>query len=557
MQKGKITAVALFTAYTDSGPFARPASGAQAAALSVADLVKKEEAIKREAELMEDAEALYGVGGLDATPAPSKRGRDETAAPAADAGAGAAAPRRTEAHLCAVCRDTGALEVYSVPDFTLLFHAPLFSRGPQLVLHAPDAPAARSTQADPNPVVELAVSSLGTTRGWPFLAALLRTGDLLLYESFAFAPSGAAAVNASPHAPMLRFARIQHSYITRRLISAPAPNPEVAVATRLTTFANIGGKSGVFVAGARPLWFFAERDAPLLVPMQCDGEVACLTPLNIAGCPSGFIYITAKGTLKIAQLREHCDFSATSWASHKVQVRPRLTPKEGVTLVPSCTVHRLAYDPDSATYAVLVSQLAHIAPQPIIPRPERDTRDGPEGGMRPDDASTASGEGAPPGPKKEAKLGDPEVLPPRAVPFLDQMFELQLISATTWQCLDRMALEEYEHGMALRILHLGLEANQQKKAPYLVLSTGYQQGEDVSAKGRVFVFEVVKLGQLDETGNAKLSLLTTKEQKAAITAVGAVQDGFLVTALGPKVRQSPRPITTRCAHKPQPTKHDV
>ena len=117
------------------------------------------------------------------------------------------------------------------------------------------------------------------------------------------------------------------------------------------------------------------------------------------------------------------------------------------------------------------------------------------------------------------------------------MFELQLISATTWQCLDRMALEEYEHGMALRILHLGLEANQQKKAPYLVLSTGYQQGEDVSAKGRVFVFEVVKLGQLDETGNAKLSLLTTKEQKAAITAVGAVQDGFLVTALGPKVRQ--------------------
>lgn len=490
--------------------------------------VKKEEEARKEAELLEDAEALYGVGGLDAVPAGAKRNREETAAAPAT---NDSSTRRAEGHFCAVCRETGALEIYSMPTFELIFHAPLFARGQQLVLHAPEAPAAAAASrsaaplADPNPVVEICLSSLGTSRAWPFLTALLKSGDLLVYESFPFAPTGHAASTASPFAPLLRFARLQHTFITRRLSTAPAPNAQEG--RRLTPFNNIGGKTGIFVAGARPLWLFAERDAPVIVPMQCDGEVACLTPLNISGCAYGFIYVTARGILKICQLREHCEWSAAAWGSHKVQVHPRLPVREGVTLVPSYNVHRLAYDPDSATYAVLVSQLAHIAPQPIVPRPERESKDVNEQMAKPEDAA---GE-----PKKEAKLGEPEVLPPRAVPFLDQVFELQLISATTWQCLDRTPLEEYEHGMALRILHLGLESNQQKKAPYLVLATGYQQGEDVSAKGRIFVFEIVKLGQLDETGNAKLSLLTVKEQKAAVSAVAAVQDGFLVTALGPKV----------------------
>lgn len=32
---------------------------------------------------------------------------------------------------------------------------------------------------------------------------------------------------------------------------------------------------------------------------------------------------------------------------------------------------------------------------------------------------------------------------------------------------------------------------------YLVVGTGYVQGEDVSCKGRIHIFEIIKLGQLD------------------------------------------------------------
>src|SRR5262249_17853119 len=147
--------------------------------------VKKEEALKSEELLEDDAELLYGVGGLDALPAGAKRGRDEAAAAPAPAGDPVSGARRVATHLCALCRGWGALEIYALPDFALLFNAPLFARGPQLVLHASaEGPRGGAALADPNPVVEICLSALGTLRGWPYLAALLKSGDLFVYESF-------------------------------------------------------------------------------------------------------------------------------------------------------------------------------------------------------------------------------------------------------------------------------------------------------------------------------------------------------------------------------------
>jgi hypothetical protein len=46
--------------------------------------------------------------------------------------------------------------------------------------------------------------------------------------------------------------------------------------------------------------------------------------------------------------------------------------------------------------------------------------------------------------------------------------------------------------------------------------------------------QIIKLGQLDNQGNAKLNLVNTKDQKASISALAEV-NGYLITSVGQKV----------------------
>ncbi len=198
------------------------------------------------------------------------------------------------------------VQIFSVPNFKLVFACPLFPRSPALLLHNTDmivkekkehaqsffTSATPSVTPDPN-VVEISVHRLDNSP-FPYLMvrkfdsfshfsqALLSNGDFLIYKSFRY----------DDRKSVIRFSKVEHDFITRNFSAQQAPPlPGMFYHRRIIYFDNIADRKGVFVAGLRSAFLFCEREYLRIHSMDCDGEVISFTPYS-AGY-NGFIYFTA------------------------------------------------------------------------------------------------------------------------------------------------------------------------------------------------------------------------------------------------------------------------
>merc|ERR1719354_1209464 len=216
---------------------------------------------------------------------------------------------------CMLSRDNGTLEIYSVPDFQLVFTCNSFENAPKVISDSGGAPKKIGGTSDVLfEVKEILMVGMGYKRRRPILFALMDQ-DLMIYECF---PYNKQVIEGHLS---IRFRRL-----------------EVNVLMRLREETKL---AGVFVCGTYPHWFFMTPRGILNGhPMTIDGPVLSFASFHNVNCPKGFLYFNKQGELRIAVLPTHLTYDAP-WPVRKIPLR--MTPYE------------LAYEPISKVYAVAVA----------------------------------------------------------------------------------------------------------------------------------------------------------------------------------------------------------
>ncbi|XP_071959341.1 cleavage and polyadenylation specificity factor subunit 1-like [Antedon mediterranea] len=403
---------------------------------------------------------------------------------------------------CAVCRENGLLEIYSLPSFQCVFVVRNFPMAGKVLVDSPLAITSEQTQQQQHqmlPVVkEIMITGLGKGNSRPYLFAIV-DDDLIIYEAFIY------AVHSDQDRLKVRFKKIPHSMMMKEKKARKSRQKEKAQeeeepvvkqrrANRLRTFAGVSSSSysGVFICGPYPYWLFVTARGSLRMhPMPVDGAVTCFADFNNINCPKGFLYFNKQGDLRICVLPSHLSYDAP-WPVRKVPLR--------------CTPNFLAYHIESKTYAVVTSTLETTDKMVVITNDERDV--------------------------VVAERDDRFVYPTK------DYFTIQLFSPLSWEPIPntKIQLEEYEHVTCLKAVSLNCEGTVSGKKDYIVMTSTFVYNEDIQCRGRIFIYDIIEV--VPEPGQPltknKIKTLYEKEQKGPVSCICDVC-GFLLSCIGQKI----------------------
>ncbi|KAJ8752855.1 hypothetical protein K2173_008590 [Erythroxylum novogranatense] len=422
---------------------------------------------------------------------------------------------------CVVCYESGALEIFDVPNFSSVFFADKFISGKshlldtflqeslsdsQKVLNKSSEEVAGLGRKDclqNLKVVELAMQRWSGHHSRPFLFGILTDGTILCYHAYLFEStdntskvsdvgSGSNSIGISNISASrlrnLRFVRVPLDNYIREEFSSESTSQ------RITIFKNISGYQGFFLSGLRPAWFMVFRERIRVHPQLCDGSIVAFTVLHNVNCNHGLICVTSQGNLKICQLPTVSSYD-NYWPVQKI-------PLKG-------TPHQVTYFAERNLYPLIVSVPVYKPLNQVL-----------------------------------SSLVDQEVGHQMENPNLssDEMhqtycieeFEVRILepekSGGPWQTKATIPMQSSENALTVRMVTL-FNTTTKENETLMAIGTAYVQGEDVAARGRVLLFSFAKSS--DSSQNL-VSEVYSKELKGAISALAALQ-GHLLIASGPKI----------------------
>lgn len=389
-----------------------------------------------------------------------------------------------------VYRDSGTLEIYSLPDLHLSYLIRNFGFG-QYVLHD----SMESTNINmhqineiPNPemqVREILMVALGHHGSRPMLLVRL-DNEIQIYQAYMY-PKGNLK---------LRFRKLEHDIIPGQTRPSPkeedAPRVSDARTSMMRYFSNIAGYNGVFICGDYPHWIFLTSRGELRThPMGIDGPITSFAPFNNVNCPQGFLYFNRKAELRICVLPTHLSYDAP-WPVRKVPLR--------------CTPHFVTYHVESKTYCVVTSTSEPLKSYYRF--------------------------------NGEDKEFTEEERSERFIYPTQEQFSICLFSPVSWETIPntKIELDQWEHVTCLKNVSLAYEGTRSGLKGYIVIGTNYNYGEDITSRGRIMIFDIIEV--VPEPGQPltknRFKQIYAKEQKGPITAITQVS-GFLVSAVGQKI----------------------
>ncbi|KAG2415737.1 hypothetical protein HFD88_006928 [Aspergillus terreus] len=223
---------------------------------------------------------------------------------------------------------------------------------------------------------------------------------------------------------------------------------------------------------------------PHLIRMR-GAPIQCLDAFN-SPSGSGFIFLDSKNVLRMCQLPRETHFDY-QWPMRRIPIGEQ--------------IDHLAYSASSETYVLGTSHRA------------------------------------------EWKLPDDDELHPEwrneVISFLPEVDQssLKVVTPKTWEVIDSYPLGPAEHIMAMKNISLEVSENTHERKEMIVVGTAFTRGEDIAARGCVYVFEVIKVvpePDKPET-DRKLKLVGMEPVKGAVTALSGIGgQGFLIVAQGQK-----------------------
>lgn len=259
-------------------------------------------------------------------------------------------------------------------------------------------------------------------------------------------------------------------------------------ARTLRALPDVAGLSTVFMPGAAAGFVIRTSESlPHLVRLR--GEFTrWLASFNspISGCEKGFVYVDSEHRIRACQLPSQTDFSYP-WTLRKVPVDEQ--------------VNFLTYSTSSETYVLGTScNVSFKLPDDDELHPEW---------------------------RNESLSFFPEV--PQS--------SVKVVSPKTWSVIDSYPLDAAEHVTAVKNVNMEISENTHERKDLIVVGTAITKGEDVPARGCIYVFDVVEVvpepGK-PETGR-KLKLIGKETVKGAVTALSGIGgQGFVIVAQGQK-----------------------
>ncbi|XP_035428189.1 cleavage and polyadenylation specificity factor subunit 1 [Cygnus atratus] len=449
----------------------------------------------------DEEEMLYGDSGALFSPAKEEPRRS---LPAAER-----EPHQHRAeptHWCVLVRENGAMEIYQLPEWRLVFLVKNFPMGQRVLVDSsfgqPAAPGEAKkeevTRQGELPLVkEVLLVALGNRQSRPYLLVHVDQ-ELLIYEAFSH-DSQLGQSNLK-----VRFKKVPHNINFREKKpkqskkkpesagGAEEPGGPRGRVARFRYFEDIYGYAGVFICGPSPHWLLVTaRGALRLHPMTIDGSVESFAPFHNVNCPKGFLYFNRQGELRISVLPAYLSYDAP-WPVRKIPLR--------------CTAHYVAYHVESKVYAVATSVINSCTRIPRMTGEEKEF---------------------------ESIERDERYIHPQ-----QEAFSIQLISPVSWETIPntRIDLEEWEHVTCMKTVSLKSEETVSGLKGYIAVGTCLMQGEEVTCRGRILIMDIIEV--VPEPGQPltknKFKVLYEKEQKGPVTALCHC-NGYLVSAIGQKI----------------------
>ncbi|CAL8131581.1 unnamed protein product [Orchesella dallaii] len=389
-----------------------------------------------------------------------------------------------------IARETGALEILTLPDLQLRLQVIDFAMCPRTLGHTTQKLVTDESESIPQ-ANELLMVGLGHLNRRPILFA--RFGeDMHLYEAYPYYEESYTDILK------LRFSKIKHHLILRERNAPKARSPQEPVfhstiRYHFRYFPYLGGYSGVFICGSYPHWAFMTTTGQFrLHPMGIDSKILAFAPFNNPNCPQGgFMYCNADYDFRICMLPKHLSYDAP-WPIRKVPLR--------------CTPHFIVYHIESKTYVVALSTSEFSAKICRVAGDEKEFI--------------------------EEQKDERFPLPTR------DSFSIRLFSPATWEVIPNTTqeMEPFENVLCLKIVDLAYEGSRTGLRGYLAVGTNYSYGEDTTSRGRVMIIDIIEVEP--EPGQPltkhKCKILHTKEHKGPVTALASVV-GFLCAAVGQKL----------------------
>ncbi|KAF9894195.1 mRNA cleavage and polyadenylation factor subunit [Aspergillus nanangensis] len=332
-------------------------------------------------------------------------------------------------------------------------------------------------------LTEAIVADIGDSwSATPYL--ILRTGseDLAMYRPFIL------RITPEKEMPSLSFFK-ENNHVLPDMspseLKTGSPNrPNRNASMRILP--DIAGFSSVFLPGASGGFILkTSTSSPHLLRVRGD-PILCLDRFHTPENGTGYISLGSKDTFRICQLPHETHFDY-SWTMKRVAIGEQ--------------IDHLAYSYSSGTY---VLGTCH---------------------------------------KTEFKLPDSDELHPEwrneAIAFPPEVdrSSLKVVSPKTWTVIDSYMLDPAEHVMAMKNISLEVSENTHERREMIVVGTSFSRGEDVAARGCVYVFEVIKVVPDPEKPDTdhKLKLIGKEPVKGAVTALSGIGgQGFLIVAQGQK-----------------------
>ncbi|KAF7989483.1 hypothetical protein HCN44_008157 [Aphidius gifuensis] len=389
-----------------------------------------------------------------------------------------------------IYRESGTLEIYSIPDLHLSYLIRNFGYGQQVLHDSMESTNVNINQINEIPnselqVRELLMVALGHHGNRPMLLVRM-DNELQIYQAYKY-PKGNIK---------LRFKKLEHNIIPGQLKTITkqedTPNDNNKNVLLMRYFSNIAGYNGVFICGDYPHWIFLTGRGELRThPMAIDGPIKSFASFNNINCSQGFLYFNNKNELRICILPTHLSYDAP-WPVRKVPLR--------------CTPHFVTYHVESKTYCVVTS-----TSEPFKSYYRFNGED------------------------KEFTEEDKSE---RFIYPIQEQFSICLFSPVSWQTIPntKIELDDWEHVTCLKNVSLAYEGTRSGLKGYIVIGTNYNYGEDITSRGRIMIFDIIEV--VPEPGQPltknRFKQIYAKEQKGPITAITQVS-GFLVSAVGQKI----------------------
>ncbi|KAJ5180391.1 Cleavage/polyadenylation specificity factor A subunit C-terminal [Penicillium capsulatum] len=370
------------------------------------------------------------------------------------------------------------LSIFSIPDLTILSVVEGVDCLPPMLSAEP--PRRSNTRES---LKEILVANLGDrSKVSPYLIIRTSNDDLVVYIPVMIPSGSDSGLSGS-----LRFFREPNNTLPR--LDSEKPADSVYQRTRpLRTLSNVSGLSTVFMPGTSA-GFIIKTAASTPHVMRLRGEsTQWLSSFNSSapGCENGFIYVDSDGLIRVCHLPPDTQFDH-QWTVRKVPVNEQ--------------VDFLTYSTSSETYVLGTSS-------PVgFKLPENDE-------LHPEW-------------RNEEITFLPEV--PQS--------SIKVISPKTWSIIDSHPLDPAEHVTSVKNVNMEISENTHERKDLIVVGTAITKGEDIPARGCIYVFDVIEVvpepGQ-PETGR-KLKLVGKESVKGAVTALSGIGgQGFVVVAQGQK-----------------------